>query len=209
MAPHPAALFALRLFCATQAGLLDPARPDPRAPELSRVRLETTAGTVTIEIRRPLAPRGADRFLRLVRAGYYDDAAIFRVIPGYIAQFGIAGDPRVAQAWRFAYIPDEPQRAKCRRGAVAFADKGPNTRATQIFINTADNPRLDGQGFAPFGRVVAGMEVVDRFRGYGREGPQGERTDQSAIFEGGNAYLRQRYPALETIVRAVVERRAE
>ena len=201
-----AVLFALRILGAAPAGLLDPALPDPRAPEVSRVRLETTAGTVALEVTRRLAPRAADRFLRLVRAGYYDDAAVFRVIPGYIAQFGIAGDPTVARAWRYAYFPDEPQRARCRRGAVAFADKGPDTRATQIFINTADNPELDGEGFAPFGRVVAGMEVVDRFRGYGRAGPQGERTDQGAIFEGGNAYLRERYPALDTIVRAVVER---
>ncbi len=190
---------------APASDLLDPSRPDPRSPDQCRVRLETTAGRVEIEVRRDLAPRGADRFLRLVRAGYYDDSAVFRVIPGYIAQFGVAGEPRVAQAWRFAYIADDPPREKCVRGTVAFADKGPNTRATQVFINTADNRKLDGQGFAPFGRVVAGMEAVDRFRGYGREGLQGERTDQSALFEGGNAFLRKRYPALDYILRAVVE----
>jgi peptidyl-prolyl cis-trans isomerase A (cyclophilin A) len=198
-----AALFAARLLW-LPAGLLDPVGPDPRAPGSYRVSVKTTAGLFDIQVERDLAPRGADRFYRLVRAGYYDDSAIFRVISGYIAQFGIAGDPRVAQAWRLAYIPDDLPREKCRRGAVAFADKGPGTRATQVFINTADNRELDGQGFAPFGRVVAGMEVVDRLRGYGRSGPQGERTDQSAIFEGGNAYLRERYPALDYIVRAAV-----
>ena len=183
-----------------------PDRPDPRAPEKYVVRFETTAGDFEIAVTREWAPRGADRFFRLVDGGYYDGSKVFRVIPGYIAQFGIAADPALAKAWRFAYLPDEPQRRPCARGAVAFADKGPNTRATQVFVNLADNPPLDTGEFAPFGRVVSGMDAVDRLRGYGRDGPQGERTDQSAIFEGGNVYLDARYPGLDTIVRAKVVR---
>jgi cyclophilin family peptidyl-prolyl cis-trans isomerase len=184
--------------------LRDPAAPDPPAPAVFTVRFETTRGNFDVEVHRDRAPRGADRFHRLVAGGYYDGSTIFRVIPGYIAQFGIAGDPALAKAWRYAYIPDDPSRERCRRGTVGFADKAPNTRATQIFVNLADNPQLDTGEFAPFGRVTSGMEVVDRLRGYGREGPQGERTDQSAIFEGGSRYLREHFPALDDIRRATV-----
>ncbi len=186
--------------------LARPDRPDPRAPEKYVARFETSAGPFEIEVTRAWAPRGADRFFRLVDGGYYDDSRLFRVIPGYIAQFGIAGDPAFARAWRLAYFPDDPQRRPCVRGAVAFADQGPNTRATQIFVNLADNPQLDTGEFAPFGRVVAGMAAVDRLHGYGRAGPQGERTDQGAIFDGGNAYLDAHYPALDRIVRASIVR---
>ncbi|HET7453353.1 MAG TPA: peptidylprolyl isomerase [Thermoanaerobaculia bacterium] len=197
---------AAALGCAGDAALRDPARPDPRAPDVFVVRFETSAGPFEVEVTRSWAPRGADRFHRLVQAGYYDGSKIFRVIPGYIVQFGIAADPALARAWRFAYIPDDPSRQKCRRGIVGFADKAPNTRATQIFVNLADNPQLDTGEFAPFGRVVLGMDVVDHLHGYGRAGPQGERTDQSAIFERGNAYLEEKYPALDTIVRATAAR---
>jgi cyclophilin family peptidyl-prolyl cis-trans isomerase len=200
-------LLAAVLAGAADRGLLtDPGNPDPRAPDRFVARFSTTAGNFDVEVTRAWAPRGADRFHRLVRGGYYDGSKIFRVIPGYIAQFGIAAEPALAKTWRFAYFPDEPQRRPCARGAVAFADKSPNTRATQVFVNLSDNPRLDTGEFAPFGRVVAGMDVVDRLRGYGRSGPQGERTDQSAIFEGGNAYLEAHYPALETIRRASILR---
>ena len=188
------------------ASLADSSRADPPAPPIFRVRFETTRGTFDVEAIRAWAPRGTDRFARLVRGGYYDDSKIFRVIPEYIVQFGIAGSPALAKAWRFAYIPDDPSRQKCARGMVAFADQAPNTRATQIFINLADNPTLDTGEFAPFGRVVAGMDVVDRLRGYGREGPQGERTDQTAIFDGGNRYLEEHFPRLDSIRRARIVR---
>jgi len=115
--------------------------------------------------------------------------------------------PALAKAGRFAYLPDDPSRQKCVRGTVAFADKAPNTRATQVFINLADNGALDTGEFAPFGRVVSGMDVVERLHGYGREGPQGERTDQSAIFEGGNRYFEEHFPELDSIVRARIVRR--
>ena len=201
------ALSLAAVGCAGRAALLrDPARPDPRAPEVFVARFETTAGAFEIEVHREWAPRGADRFYRLVRGGYYDDSRIFRVIPGYIAQFGIAGEPSLARAWRYAYLPDDPQRGPCARGTVAFADKGANTRATQVFVNLVANPSLDTGEFAPFGRIVSGMDAVDRLRGYGRQGPQGERTDQGAIFEEGNAYLDARYPLLDRILRAAVVR---
>jgi cyclophilin family peptidyl-prolyl cis-trans isomerase len=198
---------AAALACASAGSALrDPSRSDPRAPDRFVARFETSAGPFEIGVTRAWAPRGADRFHRLVAAGYYDGSRIFRVIPGYIAQFGIAGEPAVAKAWRFAYLPDDPQRRPCARGSVAFADKGPNTRATQVFVNLADNPSLDTGEFAPFGRIVSGMDAVERLHGYGRAGPQGERTDQSAIFDRGNAWLDERYPGLDAIVRATIVR---
>lgn len=200
-----AALLAVACAGVPRASL-DPAAPDRRSPDLYAARFTTTAGEFVVEVRRDWAPRGADRFHRLVAAGYYDGSRIFRVIPGYIAQFGIAGNPAVAKAWRFAYIPDDPQRVRCVRGTVAFADKAANTRATQVFVSLADNPALDTGEFAPFGWVIAGMDVVDRLHGYGREGPQGERTDQSEIFERGNAYLDARWPRLDSIVKATIAR---
>ena len=190
------------LACAGAGALRDPSAADPRSPDVWRARFETTAGDFVVEVHREWAPRGADRFHRLVRAGYYESSRIFRVIPGYIVQFGIAGDPRLARSWRYAYLPDEPSRQPCAKGMIAFADKAPNTRATQVFVNLTDNPSLDTGEFAPFGRVIAGMDVVARFHGYGRAGPQGERTDQSAIFEGGNAWLDAHWPGLDTIVKA-------
>jgi cyclophilin family peptidyl-prolyl cis-trans isomerase len=201
-----AAALAAAVGCAAGRTRTDPSRPDPRAPDRFVARFSTTVGQFEVEVTRAWAPRGADRFYRLVRGGYFDRSRIFRVIPGYIAQFGIAGDPAVAKAWRFAYFPDDPSRRPCVRGAVAFADQGPDTRATQVFVNLADNPGLDTGEFAPFGRVSAGMDAVDRLHGYGRAGPQGERTDQSAIFEGGNGYLDARYPALDAIRLATIVR---
>lgn len=197
-------LLALAACVSRPAALSDPALPDPPSPSRFTARFETTRGNFDVDVHRDWAPRGADRFHRLVTAGYYDRSAIFRVIPGYIAQFGIAGEPALAKAWRYAYIPDDPSREKCLRGRVGFADKGSRTRATQVFINLADNPQLDTGEFAPFGQVIAGMEVVDGLRGYGREGPQGERTDQGALFEGGLAYLRRHFPALDEIRHARV-----
>lgn len=199
-----ASVLALVACAGISPSLRDPAAPDPAAPAVFTARFETTRGNFEVEVHRDWAPRGADRFHRLVSGGYYDRSTIFRVIPGYIAQFGIAGDPALAKAWRYAYIPDDPSRQMCRRGTVGFADKAPNTRATQVFINLADNPGLDTGEFSPFGRVISGMDVVDRLRGYGREGPQGERTDQSAIFEGGVRYLREHFPELDDIRRATI-----
>jgi peptidyl-prolyl cis-trans isomerase A (cyclophilin A) len=155
--------------CAS-AALLRPEAPEMnrRAPERFVVRLETSKGLVVVEVHRDWAPLGADRFFNLVRHGYFDEARFFRVIAGKWAQFGIPGDPEVARLWRGRTLPDDPPRQPNRRGTVAFAFAVPNGRTTQVFINLRDNAEtLDAQGFAPFGRVVEGMDVVDRI-GYMR-----------------------------------------
>ena len=173
------------------AALLDPSRATERAPARFRVRFETTKGPFVVEVTRAWAPRGADRFYNLVRAGYYDDVAFFRVIEGFMVQFGINGDPRVNAAWQAARIPDDPVTQSNRRGMVTYAMAGPDTRTTQLFINFRDNKGLDGQGFAPFGGVVEGLAVVDSlYSGYGEGAPRGMGPDQGRAQGRG-----QRLPA--------------
>ena len=160
------------------AALLDPSRATDRAPARFRVRFATTKGPFVVEATRAWAPRGADRFYNLVRAGYYDDVAFFRVIEGFMVQFGINGDPRVNTAWQAAQIPDDPVTQSNRRGMVTYAMAGPDTRTTQLFINFRDNKGLDGQGFSPFGTVVEGLAVVDSlYSGYGEGAPRGGGSD--------------------------------
>jgi len=176
-----------------------------RAPATVRARFETSKGAFVIEVHREWAPHGADRFYNLVKSGYYDDTRFFRVITGFMAQFGIHGDPQVAAVWRDARIPDDPVRQHNTRGMVSFATAGPGTRTTQLFINYGDNSRLDGIGFSPFGRVVEGMDVVDRFHaGYGEGAPRGRGPDQSRIQAEGNAYLEQGFPELDYVTRATI-----
>ena len=176
-----------------------------RAPDTFRARFETSKGDVVIEVHRDWAPLGAERFYNLVRSGYFDGVRFFRVIPGFMAQFGIHGDPQVSAAWRDATIPDDPVRQHNTRGTVSFATAGPGTRTTQLFINYADNNRLDGMGFSPFGQVVEGMMVVDRLHGgYGEGAPSGRGPDQSTIQALGNAYLEREFPQLDYVKRAVV-----
>ncbi len=189
--------------------LLTPAHPvfaEP-VPAVSRVRLETTKGPLVIEVIRAWAPLGADRFVNLVRHGYYDDARLFRVRPGTWVQFGIAGDPRVAQAWRAATFPDDPAGQSNVRGTVAFAFAVPNGRTTQVFINLRDNSAShDKEPFVPFGRVVEGMDVADAFNAEYGEGLGGIRAGkQDAGFAEGNGYFDREYPRLDKILRAVVE----
>jgi peptidyl-prolyl cis-trans isomerase A (cyclophilin A) len=179
--------------------LLDPARATLTAPTSYDVQLETTCGAITIRVTRAWAPRGADRFFNLVRAGFYDDTGFFRVAPGFVVQFGLSGDPDVNAAWQDARISDDPVRESNRRGRITFATAGPNTRTTQVFINTADNPNLDLMGFAPFGEVVEGLDVVGEiYAGYG------ERPDQALIGANGNAYLKSEFPRLDFIRQAKV-----
>ena len=175
-----------------------------RAPEVFRVRFETTQGAFVVESRREWAPRGADRLFALTRAGFFDDSRFFRVRAGFIAQFGIPGDPGRAARWRAATIPDDPVRRSNTRGTVSYAMTGPNTRTTQLFVNLADNRRLDAEGFAPVGTVVEGMAVVDRlYAGYGEAAGGGMRGGrQGAIFDGGNVYLDRAYPRLDRLLRA-------
>jgi peptidyl-prolyl cis-trans isomerase A (cyclophilin A) len=180
---------------------------DMRAPAQFRVRLETTKGPIVIEVHREWAPHGADRFHRLVESGYYDDNRFFRVVKGQWAQFGINGDPAVAAEWRSRTIPDDPPKESNVRGTVTFAFAVPNGRATQVYIALADlSARQDAQGFVPFGRVVAGMEVADALSSeYGESAGGGIRAGrQQPLFDGGNAYLDREFPRLDRIVRAEV-----
>jgi peptidyl-prolyl cis-trans isomerase A (cyclophilin A) len=184
-----------------------PFRHPSRAPAVYRVKIETTAGDFVIEADRDWAPHGADRFYELVRDGYYNDSRFFRVVPGRWAQFGIAGDARVAQRWRNRTIPDDTLVEHNTAGFVAFANTGPNTRATEIYINTGDNTRNDKEnGFAPFGKVTEGMDVVEKlYGGYGEHSGGGMRAGhQDAMFAGGDAYLDREYPKLDKLIRAVI-----
>ena len=189
--------------------LLESAHPAwlEEAPESFRARFETSKGTFIIEVQRVWAPIGADRFYNLVRHGFYDDQRFSRVVSGFITQWGLSGDPEVTRSWRGQTILDDPVVESNTRGAIAYAMTGPNTRLTQVFISMVDNSRLDEQGFAPFGLVVEGMEVVDSlYDGYGEEAGGGMRAgNQGPVEEGGNAYLQANYPELDYINRAVVE----
>lgn len=175
-----------------------------RAPESFQASIETSQGTFVVEARRDWAPHGVDRFYGLVAAGFFDDSRFFRVVPGFIAQFGIAGDPAVTAAWRQLPIPDDPVLQSNVRGTVAYAMTGPGTRSTQLYINLRDNARLDAQGFAPIGRVTAGMEVLDRlFGGYSEQSGGGMRGGrQGPLLAGGNAYLDAEFPRLDRLLRA-------
>jgi cyclophilin family peptidyl-prolyl cis-trans isomerase len=175
------------------------------APDTFRARFETSAGTFVIQVHRAWAPLGADRFYHLVRSGYYDDVRFFRVISGFMAQFGIHGDPAVSATWRTQRIPDDPVNRTNVRGTVSFATAGPGTRTTQVFINYGDNSRLDAMGFSPFGQVVEGMDVVDRlYSAYGEGAPRGRGPDQGRLQAEGNAYLRRAFPNLDYVRRATV-----
>jgi cyclophilin family peptidyl-prolyl cis-trans isomerase len=190
--------------------LLDPSLPEVnrRAPEAFRVRLETSRGTIVVEIRREWAPRGVDRFFNLADAGYYDGARFFRVVEGRWAQFGVHGDPQVAQAWRARTIPDDPRRLSNLRGTIAFAFAVPNGRTTQVFFNLRDNAEaFDEEPFVPFGRVASGLEVLDRLNPeYGERAGGGIRAGRQApLFDGGNAWLAREFPRLDFIERAVLE----
>lgn len=177
------------------------------APARFQVLLDTTKGAIRIECFRAWAPHGADRFYELVTAGYYDDSAVFRIRPDTWAQFGINGKPEVSQAWRTRTIPDDPFKEPNLRGTVAFAFAVPNGRATQVFINLADNRAThDKEPFVPFGRVIGGLEVVDSlYREYGEAAGGGIRAGKQApLFEHGNAYLKQHFPKLDYIKTARV-----
>jgi peptidyl-prolyl cis-trans isomerase A (cyclophilin A) len=185
---------------------LDPARATERAPDLFRARFATTQGEFVIEVRRSWAPNGADRFYNLIKLGVYDDTRFFRAINGFMVQFGISGDPQVATPWRVANFPDDPVMQSNQRAFVTFAQTGaPNSRSTQVFVNYRDNVALDRSGFAPFGRVVDGMNVVDSlYQGYGEGAPGGDGPDQSRIQLEGNAYLDREFPKLDRILRTEV-----
>ncbi len=185
--------------------LLDPAGATEQAPDAFTVKLETTQGDVLIDVHRDWSPHGADRFYNLVKVGYYDDTAFFRVIGGFMAQVGIHGDPRVNAAWRPAQIQDDPVVETNTRGRVTFAkSSAPNSRTTQFFISFKDNSNLDAMGFSPFGEVQD-MAVVDKlYKGYGEGAPRGRGPNQGKAQMGGNAYFHAEFPKLDYIVKASV-----
>jgi peptidyl-prolyl cis-trans isomerase A (cyclophilin A) len=185
--------------------LQDPAALTEQAPPRYRASFDTTKGTFVVDVHREWAPIGADRFYNLVKNGFYDDVKFFRVIEGFMVQFGIHGNPTVQKAWRSANLKDDPVRQSNRRGFITFATAGPNTRTTQVFINFGDNVGLDKQGFAPFGEVVTGMDVVNRlYNGYGEGAPSGKGPDQGRIQAEGNAYLNRDFSRLDTIKTATI-----
>ena len=191
------------------APLLDPAdaRWQQPGPETYRVRVETTRGDFVLEVERKLAPNGADRFYHLVQSGYYDDSRFFRAVPGRFIQFGIAGDPKVSQVWRHITIPADEERASNARGWFGFSMTVPSDRSTQIYICTNDSmKRQDGTGFAIFGHVVEGMDIVDSlYTGYGEHSGGGMRAGhQDKLFEEGNAYFDREFPMLDKLIRARV-----
>lgn len=170
------------------------------APDSFKVAFETSKGNFTVVAHRDWAPRGVDRFYHLVELGFFNDARFFRVLRGFMAQFGMNGDPRVTAAWEPLTIADDPVKQKNTRGMVSFAMGGPNTRTTQLFINYADNTNLDGMGFAPIGQVVDGMSVVDSlYADYGEGAPDGAGPSQERIAAEGNAYLTRDFPKLDFI----------
>ena len=189
-----------------QAPLRDPKHPlwSTPAPPMYGVEFNTTKGKFTVEVTRALAPNGADRFFHLVESGFYNNSRFYRVIPNRFAQFGIAGDPAIARIWQNEAIADDPVRGSNKPGTFAFAMTGPNTRTTQIYINTSDQSKLDADGFAPFGRVVEGRDIVESlYKGYGEQSGGGMRAARQAmLFAEGNAYLDQQYPLLDRILRA-------
>jgi peptidyl-prolyl cis-trans isomerase A (cyclophilin A) len=188
---------------ATNPALRTPAKLKDTAPATFRANFETSAGVFVVEVTRAWAPKGADRFYNLVKYGYFDGNRFFRVVPNFMVQFGINGDSKLNAVWREANITDDPVTQSNRRGYVTFATRGPNSRTTQLFINFRDNGGLDAQGFAPFGQVVSGMEIVDKINAEYREQP-----DQGLIQTQGNAYLTKAFPRLDYIKKASIEKPA-
>ena len=186
---------------------LTPSAATATAPATYKVKMETTKGDFVIEVHRDWSPLGADRFYNLVKLGYFTDIAFFRVVNGFMVQFGIHGDPAVNQKWRGATFKDDPSTKHSNtRGTITFATAGPDMRTTQVFINYGNNSRLDSMGFTPFGKVVSGMKVVDAIEGsYGEGAPEGHGPSQDRIQTQGNAYLKASFPKLDYIKRATLE----
>jgi peptidyl-prolyl cis-trans isomerase A (cyclophilin A) len=181
--------------------LLHPATLKAKAPAVYTVAFRTTKGRFDVSVHRSWAPRGADRFYNLVRAHFFDGVEFFRVVKGFVVQFGISGYPAVSSAWQNATIADDSVKASNGRGTITFADAGPNTRTTQVFINLKNNARLNSLGFAPFGKVTKGMSVVDKlYAGYGEQ----PTSAQSQIAAQGNAFLKLRFPKLDSVLTATI-----
>ena len=196
--------FVVALVCAAPALAQVPSE---QAPASYKVKFDTSKGAFVLQVTRAWAPLGADRFYNLVKSGFYDNVRFFRVISGFMVQFGISGDPAVMAGWRDAPIKDDPVTQSNKRGTITFAMAGPNTRTTQVFISFADNDRLDASGFSPFGRVLSGMDVVDKLNPeYGEGAPRGRGPDQSRMQREGNAYLTKEFQRLDFVKKATIER---
>jgi peptidyl-prolyl cis-trans isomerase A (cyclophilin A) len=191
---------------APSASLADPSKFTEKAPDSFKVKFDTSVGSFTIEVTRALSPNGADRFYNLAKSGFFTDVAFFRVIEGFMCQFGIHGNPKVATAWRTDNIQDDPVKASNTRGMVTFAKTGlPNSRSTQFFINFGDNTQLDTMGFSPFGKITEGMDVVDKiYKGYGEGAPRGNGPDQMRAQTEGNTYFKKEFPKLDYIKSATL-----
>jgi peptidyl-prolyl cis-trans isomerase A (cyclophilin A) len=188
------------LFSLLCAAILLTGCSSSTAPSQYRVKFDTSKGMFVVEVHRDWAPFGADRFYQLVKSGFYDDARFFRVVPGFVVQWGINKDPQVTAQWQSKTIPDDPVKESNLAGYVSFATSGPNTRTTQVFVNLANNMRLDSMGFAAVGRVIQGLDVVAHLYS-----GSGEQPQQNLIESEGNAYLQQNFPNLDYIKTARVE----
>jgi peptidyl-prolyl cis-trans isomerase A (cyclophilin A) len=190
----------------TASPLHQPENAKEQAPAEYDVKFVTTKGDFTVRVTRAWAPLGADRFYNLVKHGFYADAHFFRVLPGFVVQFGLSADPQVSRVWRSANIKDDPVTQSNEPGTVTFATAGPHTRTTQVFINLGNNGQLDSMGFAPFGQVTEGMDVVKKLHGgYGEGAPQGRGPDQGTISSQGKAYLDKNFPNLDSIKSATIQ----
>ena len=191
---------------AFKPALLTPAKLTEKAPEVYEVKFATTKGDFVIKVTREWAPLGADRFYNLVKNGYYDNATFFRAIAGFMVQFGISAHPEVSKQWREANVNDDPVKGSNKKGFISFAKpNAPNMRTTQVFINLVDNDRLDPLGFAAFGQVTQGMEVVEALHtGYGEGAPRGNGPDQGRVQSEGRAYLQANFPNLDSIKTATI-----
>jgi peptidyl-prolyl cis-trans isomerase A (cyclophilin A) len=197
-AAHPSGAHS-RAHMTNESALLHPASLNAKAPDVYEVKFTTTKGDFTVQVNRAWAPLGADRFYNLVKHGFFTGAPFFRVVPGFIIQFGLTPDPAVNRAWQNANIKDDPVTQSNKPGYLTFATAGPNTRTTQLFINFGNNTFLDSQGFAPFGQVTSGMDVVKNlYSGYGEQPNQGSITSQ------GKAYIEKNFPKIDSIVSATV-----
>jgi peptidyl-prolyl cis-trans isomerase A (cyclophilin A) len=182
------------------------AAKEERVPDVFQAILDTSKGPVTVEVRREWAPRGADHFYSLVKTGFYDGNRFFRVVRNFVVQFGISGDPQLNRLWANANLPDDPVKHSNVKGTLTYAQLGPNSRSTQLFINLKDNKALDKQGFAPIGKVISGMDTVERFySSYGEMAPRGQGPDPSQIEVRGNAYLDNHFARLDYINRATIQ----
>jgi peptidyl-prolyl cis-trans isomerase A (cyclophilin A) len=200
------ALFGVPAF-AQAPNLANPAALTEQAPASYKVKFDTTKGAFVVQVTRAWAPNGADRFYNLVKNGFYDNVRFFRVISGFMVQFGINGDPQLSARWRQAQIKDDAVTQSNKRGMITFATAGPSMRTTQVFINFADNTNLDGMGFAPFGRIVSGMNVVDALNAeYGEGAPRGRGPDQGKLQSEGNAYLAREFARMDYIKKATIEK---